>query len=406
MSLRAAAREGHPTRAGPRIGPPIVREVLRSADHPLDGDTQARMGGARFGHDFSRVRVLTACLQRQPAAPAQVPAAGPGASDAVSRAEFDRDMVRRFGVQRIRTGSFGEQEADVNSRPGVQPGGRLTRPRWHEWDPGSASPIYRWIVDAFEDFESRVGGLPPVQEIIFFDTYFTVDTNGNVVPAPKIGADFGAGIMRVYRSGVSTRTPLPFARSDASDRYPGMGVIGVAGIEGQTPGAPLPVPTAAQSAARTITHELGHGLAEEAHKAEPNLFDQYRRDIGWFGDKLFDIGIPAVRTAIAGNTAPPASITVKQGGHTLTQPTEITKADWNHPRWIEQPLTYYMVTGGPGEDFAEAVMAYTQAPDLLRTRSPSRYLFLDSHRERWLPHLYVRPPVGDFPQVSGRTGVG
>lgn len=38
--------------------PPIVHDVLRASGHPLDGATRAFMG-ARFGHDFSRVRLHT-----------------------------------------------------------------------------------------------------------------------------------------------------------------------------------------------------------------------------------------------------------------------------------------------------------------------------------------------------------
>ncbi|HEU0304367.1 MAG TPA: DUF4157 domain-containing protein [Gaiellaceae bacterium] len=44
--------------AGPQLAPPIVHDVLRSQGHPLDSAIQGRME-ARFGHDFSRVRVHT-----------------------------------------------------------------------------------------------------------------------------------------------------------------------------------------------------------------------------------------------------------------------------------------------------------------------------------------------------------
>ncbi len=43
-------------RTEPATVPPIVHEVLRSEGEPLDADTCASMG-ARFGHDFSHVRV-------------------------------------------------------------------------------------------------------------------------------------------------------------------------------------------------------------------------------------------------------------------------------------------------------------------------------------------------------------
>ena len=56
-----------------------------------------------------------------------------------------------------------------------------------------------------------------------------------------------------------------------------------------------------------------------------------------------------------------------------------------------------MVEGGPGEDFAEAVMAYVQEPALLQARSPARFRFIAANRDRWLPHLMQLPPIGDFP---------
>src|SRR6516165_896868 len=79
-------------------------------------------------------------------------------------------------------------------------------------------------------------------------------------------------------------------------------VIGITGTTGQTPGAPLPLPTREESTRRLLTHELGHGLAEAAHSIEPGLFDDYKREVGWVAtqpSQLFDIGQPMVQTAIA-----------------------------------------------------------------------------------------------------------
>jgi Domain of unknown function (DUF4157) len=50
--------EGSPSAAAGGEAPPIVQEVLQSAGQPLDGKTRSFME-ARFGHDFSRVRVHT-----------------------------------------------------------------------------------------------------------------------------------------------------------------------------------------------------------------------------------------------------------------------------------------------------------------------------------------------------------
>jgi hypothetical protein len=146
------------------------------------------------------------------------------------------------------------------------------------------------------------------------------------------------------------------------------------------------VPTPEQSIQRTFTHELGHGLAEAAMAADPTTFTRYQREIGWTATtpaQLFDIGVPAVQTAIAAGTPPPPQY-------------EITGRNWNSSQWIEQPLTSYMVSGGPGEDFAEAAMAYVEEPNLLVARSPLRFRFLDRNRHTWLPRLVRRPPIGDF----------
>ena len=44
--------------AGPAVAPPVVHDVLRSPGRPLEPDVRGAME-ARFGHDFSRVRVHT-----------------------------------------------------------------------------------------------------------------------------------------------------------------------------------------------------------------------------------------------------------------------------------------------------------------------------------------------------------
>lgn len=142
---------------------------------------------------------------------------------------------------------------------------------------------------------------------------------------------------------------------------------------------------------RLLTHELGHGLAAAAHSIEPSLFDDYKREVGWTGTqppRLFDIGQPAVQSAISAGSPPPAQF-------------EITLDNWNSPQWIEQPVSDYMVTGGPGEDFAEAVMTFVRDPNLLLSRSPHRFRFLRDHKDRWQPGLLQVPQMGDFPLPQG-----
>lgn len=80
----------------------------------------------------------------------------------------------------------------------------------------------------------------------------------------------------------------------------------------------------------------------------------------------------------------------------------ITENNWNAPTWVEQPLSHYSVAGGPAEDFAEAVMTFVHQPNLLVSRSPHRFAFINSGKDVWLPQLLRLPLVGDFPQPRGK----
>jgi hypothetical protein len=321
----------------------------------------------------------------------------------MTRARFVELLTTRYGISTVRTGTFADQQ-EVNSRPGVSASGRLTEAAWAAWDPGPTSEVYSSVVTAFEDFESSVGGVPGVDEVLFFATAYSVNAGTHQVePNAGVGADFGAGHLRVYRSGVISGAAggkgIPVGRSSAGGRYPPV-VIGLGG-RGTDPGAPIPLPTAGENTVRVITHELGHGLAEQAMAADHAMFDKYRLAVGWIDGRLFDVGIPEVRRALDAGTIPPATIRTNRGGRVTVQPTQITVDSWNHPRWVEQPISAYTVTGGPGEDFAETVMGFVNARAVLQARSPVRFGFLDSHRASWLPFLRTRPPVGDFLGPSG-----
>jgi len=317
----------------------------------------------------------------------------------MTRAEFDNRMLRRFGVTRIATGTQQEQATLLTPRGGPPPGG-VQLPNWSRWDPGIASPIYEWILDGFEQFNRDIGGVPPVREILFFDTAYEVNQAGVAIPQPNVGASFGVGHLTVYRAATTANQPLPIGRSNTQGSYPQV-VLGVTGIPGQTPGAPLPAPTREQNVRRVLSHELGHGLAEAAlgpnpaQALDPSMMNDYRREVGWTATdpaRLFDVGVPAVAQALQAGTPPPAN-------------AEITGTNWNSPRWKEQPVTHYSVVGGPGEDFAEAVMAYIAEPNLLLARSPHRFRFLDRRKDRWLPRLMQVPQIGDFPMPRGDTRV-
>ena len=167
--------------------------------------------------------------QRQPAQQQSPPTSKPGA---MTRSRFVDVLSSRYGISTVRAGTFADQQ-EVNSRPGVSAGGRLTEAVWAAWDPGPTSEIYSSVVTAFEDFESSLGGRPPVDEVLFFATAYTVNSGTHQVePNPGVGADFGAGQLRVYRSGVIAGATggkgIPIGRSTAAGRYPPV-VIGLGG---------------------------------------------------------------------------------------------------------------------------------------------------------------------------------
>ncbi|HEY9422686.1 MAG TPA: DUF4157 domain-containing protein [Thermoanaerobaculia bacterium] len=374
-------RNGRPTASGLRMDRPGG-----PAEQEAEAVAASFRSGAAGTSPFS-IEAQPLHLSRKQASQTQATPAT--ASSGMSRSEFERIMRRRYRVRDVHTGTFEEQRTRL-TRPGVPPGGGLTQAAWQSWDPGSASTVYDWIISAFEQFEDRFGGVPFVDEIVFFDMNYEINQAGVAVPQPDTGASFGAGHLTVYRAATTRRSPLPISRSNTAGNYPSV-ILGIGGITGQSPGAPLPLPRPEDNVMRVIEHELGHGLAEAAMKADPATFNDYRREVGWTAGaspELYDVGAPAVRTALANGTPPPAQ-------------HRITESDWNSPQWGEQPLSHYMVAGGPAEDFAEAAMVYVNNPALLRSRSPSRYRFLDQSKESWLPHLLVRPPIGDFPTPRG-----
>jgi hypothetical protein len=301
----------------------------------------------------------------------------------MTRQVFETTMQQRFGVQSIRNGTFAEQAASL-TRHNLPPADDVLRPLWQLWNPGS-SAIYQNIVDAFDRFQREFGAIPPVTEIIFFDMQYERDSQtGALTPNPNVGADFGATTMQVYRSATTRNFGLPMGRSTTTPLL--NPPVAVLGGRGTTPGAPIPLPSRQESEIRTVTHELGHGVAQAAHRANPNIFNEYHRAVGWTSSnprQLFDIGVAAVQIALQNNTTPPAQY-------------QITIDNWNNPQWIEQPITGYMVTN-PGEDFAEAIMTYINDRPLLQSRSPHRFQFINTHRSQWLPFMQQQTPTQPTP---------
>ena len=349
---------------------------------------------ASAGHDFARVPVL----QRQLAQQAR-PASG-----AMTRDEFEETMSRRYGVTTITVGTMAAQIADLRRVTRVSASAPDVLPGWTSYDPGPSSDVYSAIARAFDDFESSIGGVPQVREILFFDVeYAWVDARRAWETRSNVGAKFGGGKLFVFRTGMSRSVGFPMGRSVQSGRYDEP-VATLGRPPGETPGAPIPLAMREESRRRVIAHELGHGLAEAAMQPhgvddpppDPSMIADFRQAVGWTAGsspELFDIGDPTVASALSAGTRPPSSA------------GPITPDEWNAPRWREQPVSRYSVEAGPAEDFADSVSAYVHVPAVLRARSPARFRFLDERRSRWQRRLVRTPPVGDFPLPRGDTRV-
>jgi hypothetical protein len=280
------------------------------------------------------------------------------------REDFERQM-RRFGVARITTGTYEDQVAWLNYfSAGSRLGDRLPRDPWSEWSPGEDSAIYDWILAAFVAFAQRLGGVPGVEEVVFFATAYEADVSGAPAPRTNVAAEFGGGRMAVYRS-----------VTQGSRRPAGASVGGAA--------AALQDLTAEQAVQENVAHELGHGYLEtaltpraEGAAPDPRLLGDYRAAVGWTRGAppaLYDAGVDEVRTALSDRVTPP-------------QEHRITADNWNDAGWVEQPVSAYATTS-PDEDFSEAIAFYVTRPALLEERSPRRFAFLEARRAVIQPFL-------------------
>lgn len=285
--------------------------------------------------------------------------------DPMLRADFDRQLQQRFSVTRVFTGTFADQVNRLNYfGAGQRPGDLLQQASWTAWDPGPDSDVYDWIIAAFASLARSYGGVPPVQDLSFYEVDYHVDTSGALVPNPDVVAEYGGGHMAIYHTAVTRATSVvrPTGRSAGTTAAPRQALTAEAGVR------------------ETVVHELGHGVVETALSGatppDPAFMTDYRREVGWTAGgtpELYDAGATAVQTALAAGTAPPAAF-------------RITAANWNDPRWIEQPLSSYMTTH-PSEDLPEALANYVNRPALLRDRSPRRFAFLDARRATLAPFL-------------------
>ncbi len=300
---------------------------------------------------------------------------------ALTLGAFRQTMKSRFGVGEVRVGTFARQAAIVNGPRFGQPAATtpLTAASWKEWYPGESSPVYAWIVEAFEHFRRRAGWLPIVNYIEFYETEY-MNVAGKVVADREAVAKYGLGDLTIYK--VTTMQPkaLPIGRSASSNSRP----------DG---------PDARKSMIRYVVHELAHGLAERLEAAMPGFEQDYARTAGWFGMELYDVGPSAVRDALATGRRPPATVEIRKGQTKTARSTMIAPHAWNHPQWDEQPLSRYMVEGGVREDFAETILVYFENPALLKARAPQRYSFIHARFPSWKQHL-------GSPSAQGAGGTG
>ncbi len=276
------------------------------------------------------------------------------------------EAVGRLGVTTVREGTLDDQ-AELLNAPGDGVGDVLRNDihehnfPWSPWSPGSSSPTYASILAGIQDFARAVGGLPPFEEILFFE--FPIEPlmlEGHLrVKRGQAAAEFANRQLLVYKN-----TEL-----QARDK--------IIPVQKDRPGHPSPAPRPSQDVGvrRIVAHELGHGLpqlaferARDAGRANRLLVEEYKAHVGWVGRgeaaRLYDIGVSEAEQAIGRGEAPDPRF-------------EITADHWNKG-WVEQPVSRYSVQGGPGEDFAEAAMTYVEQPRALQARSGRRYDFVRS----------------------------
>jgi hypothetical protein len=323
-------------------------------------------------------------LSARPIAVHRQPAPG---STGMTRDELARRLRTIFGHDV--TIEVGSRERQTRELGGPQATRRLPDD-WQAWDPGASSPLYDAILGAIEDFGREVGGVPDIGQVVFYNIRYVRDDQGNVVADTNAAAEFRSrGVLYVYRAALPetevvaggtgirrTGALLPTGRSTP-------------GRKGMA--APLDAPTQAQSQRRTVAHELAHGI-----DFRTEALREFEKVVGWVRvgseQRLYDIQARGVAQAIKRDPPrePPAA-------------ARITKDDWNSGAHGEQPMSRYAVTSS-AEDFAESLMSWLYAREVLKVRSPARFKFFDDQARRrgWLPKL-VTPGARPAPSTPAPT---
>ena len=289
----------------------------------------------------------------------------------MTRDDLAKKLKVIFGHDiKIEVGDKERQTRELGGRTEI----RKLPDNWKKWDPGASSPLYDEILGAVEDFGREIGGVPDIGQIVFYDVRYDYDDQLKVVADTSTAAQINRskGIMFVYRAALFETEVVAGGRGLKSS---GMYLPSRRSTPGkQGTSAPMGAATRAESQRRTIAHELGHGL-ERATRS----LDEFEQTVGWVRvgrePRLYDIQAKGVTAAIAKGVEPPAA-------------ARITKSDWNSGTHLEQPMTEYAVTNST-EDYAESLMAWLYARDVLKARSPARFKFFDdqARRKGWLPQL-------------------
>jgi hypothetical protein len=291
------------------------------------------------------------------------------AKSGMTRADFAKKLKAIFGHDvAIEVGNKERQAKELRGPPAK----RKLPDDWKTWDPGASSSLYDELLGAILDFGREVGGVPDIREIVFYDVRYFYDDQLNVVADSDAGAQISTRrVMYIYRAALfetETAGASTFSRSGvflASKRS----TPGKKGVR-----APMDASTRPESQRRALAHELGHGI-----EFATGSLSEFEQAVGWVrvgGElRLYDIQAKGVKAAIAKGAEPPAA-------------ARITRQDWNSGTHLEQPMRQYAVTDS-GEDFADSLMAWLYARDVLKARSPARFKFFDDQARRrgWLSKL-------------------
>jgi hypothetical protein len=260
-------------------------------------------------------------------------------------------LSKELGITTVREGTIADQAQRVDGVPrylsASEAQKQLAAGGWEAWSPPEKSADWTALADGIARFAATMGGLPTVSEIIFLrQDYDYSAADQRLVPRPDVGASFSAGSLLVFQKGTRGR------------------FVAAARREGDAQST-----TTREGIGYEMTHELGHGVVETALAADPTVLSRYAAAVGWVGNRLYDIGRPEVRQALAANRTPPEA-------------ARLTATNWEKADIVEQPMAEYMVTS-PSEDLPETIAAYVNRPDVLKARSPHRFAFVEQHIAAW-----------------------